>query len=123
MRSNQNVIMESWSEDEGQTWSTVQPTTIQHPNSGIDAITLQSGEKLLVNNPLKSGNSWETGRNKLDLYYSVDGKSWTDIFQLEGESEGEFSYPDIIQTKDGLVHITYTYNRRKIKHVVLQFGL
>ena len=123
MRSNQNVIMESWSEDEGLSWSVVQPTTIQHPNSGIDAITLQSGEKLLVNNPLKRGNSWETGRNKLDLYYSADGKSWTDIFQLEDEPKGEFSYPDIIQTKDGLVHISYTYNRRKIKHVVLQFGL
>jgi predicted neuraminidase len=120
MRSNQDVIMESWSEDEGQTWSTVQPTTIRHPNSGIDAITLQSGEKLLVNNPLKRGNSWETGRNKLDLYYSADGKNWKDIFQLEDEPEGEFSYPDIIQTKDGLVHISYTYNRRKIKHVVLK---
>ncbi|WP_167605374.1 sialidase family protein [Maribellus sediminis] len=120
MRSNQNVVMESWSEDEGLSWSAVQQTGIRHPNSGIDATTLQSGEKLLVNNPLKSGNSWETGRNKLDLYYSADGKNWTDIFQLEDEPEGEFSYPDIIQTKDGLVHISYTYKRRKIKHVVLK---
>ena len=120
MRSNQNVIMESWSEDEGLSWSEVQPTKIKHPNSGIDAITLQSGAKLLVNNPMKSGNSWEVGRNKLDLYYSEDGKNWKDVFQLEDQSEGEFSYPDIIQTQDGLVHISYTYNRTKIKHVSLK---
>lgn len=120
LRSNQNVVMESWSEDEGKTWSEVQPTTIPHPNSGIDAITLQSGAKLLVNNPLPSGDSWEAGRNKLDLYYSTDGKSWQTIIHLENEPDGEFSYPCIIQTSDGLVHTTYTYNRRQIKHVVLR---
>ena len=119
MRSNQNVVMESWSEDEGKSWSPVQATNIRHPNSGIDAIKLQSGAKLLVNNPMKSGDSWEAGRNKLDLYYSEDGKNWKNIFALENQPEGEFSYPDIIQTKDGLVHISYTYNRRQIKHVVL----
>ncbi|WP_303917411.1 exo-alpha-sialidase [Draconibacterium sediminis] len=120
LRSNQNVVMESWSYDEGKTWSAVQPTTISHPNSGIDAITLQSGEKLLVNNPLPSGDSWEAGRNKLDLYYSTDGKSWKTIMHLENEPKGEFSYPCIIQTTDGLIHISYTYNRRQIKHVVLR---
>ena len=122
MRSNQNVVMESWSEDEGRSWSPVQATGIRHPNSGIDAITLQSGAKLLVNNPMESGNSWEVGRNKLDLYSSEDGKNWTTVFQLENQPEGEFSYPDIIQSKDGLVHISYTYNRHQIKHVVLKIG-
>ncbi|WP_297101226.1 exo-alpha-sialidase [uncultured Draconibacterium sp.] len=119
LRSNQNVVMESSSRDEGKTWSEVQPTTIPHPNSGIDAITLKSGAKLLVNNPLPSGDSWEAGRNKLDLYYSTNGKSWKTIMHLEDEPEGEFSYPCIIQTRDGNIHITYTYNRRQIKHVVL----
>lgn len=123
MRSNQNVVMESWSEDEGLSWSEVQPTNIRHPNSGIDAISLRSGAKLLVNNPMKSGNSWETGRNKLDLYFSEDGKNWNDVFQLEDHATGEFSYPDILQTKDGLVHISYTYNRTQIKHVSLKISI
>ncbi|WP_346859306.1 sialidase family protein [uncultured Draconibacterium sp.] len=120
LRSNQNVIMESWSTDEGKTWSEVAVTGILHPNSGIDAVGLQSGAKLLVNNPMESGKSWEAGRNKLDLYYSEDGKNWANIYSLENHPEGEFSYPAIIQSNNGEVHITYTYNRSKIKHVRLK---
>lgn len=120
LRSNQNVVMESWSTDGGKTWTHVQPTTIRHPNSGIDAVNLKSGAKLLANNPMEHGNSWEAGRNKLDLYYSKDGKIWTDIYSLENQPKGEFSYPSIIQSKDDLIHITYTYNRCKIKHVTLK---
>jgi alpha-L-fucosidase len=122
LRSNQNVIMESWSTDEGKSWTPVAATNILHPNSGIDALGLQSGAKLLVNNPMESGKSWEAGRNKLDLYYSHEGTNWATIYSLENQPEGEFSYPAIIQSKNGEVHITYTYNRRKIKHVRLNIA-
>ncbi len=118
-RSNQNVIMESWSRDDGLTWSKVKPTTVLNPNSGIDAVTTKSGLFLLVNNPLKSGKTWDAGRNRLDLYASNDGKNWVKVYELENHKKGEFSYPAIIQGKDGIIHITYTFNRTKIKHVSL----
>jgi len=120
-RSNQNNIMDTWSMDDGKTWSQLQKTNVLNPNSGIDAVSLKSGMQLLVYNPMESGKDWMNGRNKLNLAYSYDGKSWTDIYKLEDQSEGEFSYPAIIQSVDGAVHISYTYNRKCIKYVSLKF--
>jgi len=119
-RSNQNYILESWSMDEGRSWSPLQRTSLLNPNSGIDGVTLTSGLQLLVYNPMKSGSEWMNGRNCLNVALSQDGKNWRDVYQLENEPTGEFSYPAVIQTTDGIVHITYTYNRKYIKHVVLK---
>jgi predicted neuraminidase len=49
---------------------------------------------------------------------SDDGELWKAAVLLEN-SPGEYSYPAVIQTSDGLVHITYTWKRERIKHVVL----
>ena len=50
---------------------------------------------------------------------SSDGKSWSAALVLEDEPKMEFSYPAIIQTSDGLVHATYTWKRKLVKHVVI----
>jgi len=39
---------------------------------------------------------------------------------LENTTEGEYSYPAIIQAQDGTVHLTFTHNRTKIKYFHLQ---
>jgi predicted neuraminidase len=57
-------------------------------------------------------------RNMLNVAISSDGTQWKPILTLE-RSKGEYSYPAVIQTTDGRVHITYTYWRRAIKHVVI----
>ncbi len=113
-RSKQGVLMEAWSDPENPgLWSTLKPTEIPNPDSGIDALTLADGRHLLVYNPLKQG------RHILAVALSVDGRSWKKILELENEAGSEFSYPAVIQTSDHLVHITYTWKRQNIKHVVL----
>jgi predicted neuraminidase len=113
-RSGQGMIMEAWSAaGDATSWMPLAPTTLPNPNSGIDGITLADGRFLLVSNPTKSG------RGVLDAVVSRDGKIWQLARRLENEPGAEFSYPAVIQTKDGLVHITYTWKRRRIKHVVL----
>ncbi len=111
-RTRQGRIAETWSLDGGATWSELSATPLPNPNSGTDAVTLADGRQLLVYNHV------EKGRSPLNLAVSVDGKSWKAALVLESEP-GEFSYPAVIQTADGLVHVTYTWNRRRIKHVIL----
>ncbi|HAQ64804.1 MAG TPA: sialidase [Bacteroidales bacterium] len=119
-RSNQNFIMESFSEDDGLSWTSLQKTSIPNPNSGIDALTLKNGLQLLVANPDTSGKDWWNGRNRLSISVSEDGKTWTEVFRAEDQPTGEFSYPAVIQASDDVVHISYTYNRTSIKHLALK---
>ncbi len=112
-RTQEDVIGTTWSADGGKTWSAVESTGLVHNNSGIDAVTLENGMQLLLCNPIKDG------RNKLSLLMSMDGVNWEEIYVLEDQPKGEFSYPAIIQAEDGTVHMTYTYNREKIKYVSL----
>jgi len=111
-RTRQSVIAESWSQDGGRTWTPLKATTLPNPSAGIDAVGLTNGKFLLVYNPTA------TGRAKLDIAISEDGKSWKRAVVLE-DAAGEYSYPAMIQTRDGLVHVTYTWRRERIKHVVI----
>jgi alpha-L-fucosidase len=115
-RSKQNIIVTSTSKDGGRSWSNLVPTRLPNPNSGIDGITLEDGSHLLVYNPLTSGKEWQNGRNRLNLAWSPDGTTWTDIRVLEDHPEGEYSYPAIIQSADRTVHITYTRQRNQVKY-------
>ena len=108
-RSRQGVVTECWSEDEGRSWQPMRATSLPNPSSGIDAVTLQNGQHLLVYNPVKRG------RSPLVLGRSSDGKDWKTVLVLESEG-GEYSYPAIIQAKSGIVHVTYTWKRQKVRH-------
>ena len=47
-----------------------------------------------------------------------NGLTWPRQRLLES-GPGEFSYPAIIQTSDGLLHVVYTHRRATIQHVVM----
>lgn len=119
-RSRQNSIFQAWSHDGGYTWSKLEPTNLPNPNSGIDGVAINDNKFLLVYNPLQSGKEWFNGRNVLNVACSNDGNFWSDIYQLENEKEGEFSYPAVIQASDKSVHITYTSKRKEIIHTILK---
>ncbi len=119
-RSKQGHVMQAWSDDKGLHWGQLTPTTLLNPNSGTDAVTLRNGWQLIVYNPDIPGKEWYNGRAKLHVAISKDGSTWKDIAILENGTREEYSYPAVIQTRDGKVHITYTYDRKNIKHVVLE---
>jgi len=108
-RSRQNVLTECWSEDNGETWGPMKATTLPNPSSGADGVTLADGRHLLVYNPVARG------RTPLVVGLSGDGKTWTTALVLE-DLPGEYSYPAIIQARDGRVHVSYTWKRKKIRH-------
>jgi predicted neuraminidase len=113
-RSTMGNVLTSWSENNGLSWSRLIPTTLPNPNSGIDAVTLKDGRHLLIYNHLKNG------RNMLNGAISDNGIEWKAAFILENDQRGkEFSYPSVIQADNGIIHITYTWNRKQIKHVII----
>jgi predicted neuraminidase len=111
-RTRQGKLFEIWSEDGGKRWGEMRLTALPNPNAGTDAVTLADGRHLLVY------NHTPRGRTPLNVAVSKDGKQWQAAVVLEKEP-GEYSYPAVIQTADGLVHITYTWKRQRVKHVVL----
>jgi alpha-L-fucosidase len=120
-RSKENKVMGAFSADEGLTWGPWQATNLLNPNSATDAIRLNNGLFMIVFNPAIAGNDWWEGRTKLHVAISKDGLQWKDVLTLEdGVKNDEYSYPTIIQDTNGLIHITYTWNRKSIKHIVLK---
>ena len=112
-RTRQGKIFSTTSDDGGRTWSTLSLIdSLPNPNAGIDAVTLADGRQLLVYNP------GTRGRTPLAVAVSRDGRAWTKVLVLE-DQPGEYSYPAVIQTSDGRVHVTYTWKRQRVKHVVI----
>jgi predicted neuraminidase len=111
-RSKSGKVLFATSDDMGRTWSKLTPLDVPNPNSGIDALTLADGRHLMVY------NNTPKGRTPLNVGLSTDGKTWANVLALETDA-GEYSYPAVIQTADGKMHITYTWKRQKVRHVVL----
>jgi predicted neuraminidase len=111
-RTRSGRIFETWSHDAGKTWSPLALTSLPNPNAGTDAVTLRDGRHVIVYNHTAEG------RSPLNVAVSGDGRTWQPALVLES-GPGEYSYPAVIQTSNGSVHVTYTWKRLRIKHVVI----
>lgn len=108
-------IRQCESTDGGETWGAVHTTEIYNPGSGLDGIVLHDGSWLLVYNDTPEG------RHSLMVSLSFDeGRTWSRHRHLERQSTGRFHYPAVIQTRDGLIHVVYSYfvpDGKSMKHV------
>jgi predicted neuraminidase len=109
----------STSSDNGESWTVSKKTDIPNEAS-VELCALKDGKWAFL------GNDINDGRYKFSLYLSDDeGENWKWKFPVENDTEkkGSFSYPCLVQTNDGLLHMTYSYSlgtgKKTIKHVVI----
>jgi len=118
-RTRQDHLFSLSSTDQGVTWSPIKLGTLPNNNSGTDAVTLQDGSHLLVyNHVTRLPGKWSGIRTPLNVSVSQDGETWKAALVIE-KDPGEYSYPSVMQAKDGKVHITYTWKRQRVKHLVI----
>lgn len=101
-------VMYAESADGGYTWGTVKDLEVFNPGSSVEVIKLSNGDWLFI------GNDTEAGRHQLVAMLSDDeGKTWRWKRYVErdepGAEAGSYSYPSVIQAKDGTIHLTYSY--------------
>ena len=118
-RSKQSRIAAARSPDGGRTWGPIFATALPNPDAGVDGVTLADGRHLLIyNHKVRFGGAWAGSRSRLNVALSDDGETWDASLMLE-DQDGEYSYPAVIQTRDGRVHVTYTHRRTRIRHLAL----
>lgn len=125
-RSEHGFIAQTWSTDGGLTWTQLKALSLPNNNSGFDGVTLADGRQLLVYNhsTRTQEGMGHKGRGVLNVALSRDGLTWDAALVLDhlDESGRQFSYPAVIQSRDGFVHVFYTWHRERMKHVVLDPG-
>lgn len=119
-RSRNGLLATAWSSDKGETWTPLTLSTLPSNNSGTDAVTLKDGRHLLVYNNFRTVPGERKGpRTPLNIALSKNGVKWYTSQTLEDSPISQYSYPSVIQGKDGKIHIVYTWRRQRIKYTML----
>jgi len=118
-RTRNGFMATTYSEDGGETWSQVTLLkNMPQNNSGIDAVTTADGRHFLIYNNFFTIPSTPKGvRTPVDIAWSADGQQWHHTICLEDSPVKQYSYPSIIQGRDGMLHCVYTWRRQRIKYV------
>ncbi len=109
----------STSTDNGESWSATKDLDIPNPDSSLEVIVLDNGDWLMI------CNDTEDERYRLTAMVSDDeGDTWRWKRQIEPcDAEGKtFGYPSVIQSRDGLIHMTYsrtTATGKTIRHTTI----
>ena len=120
-RTRSRHIGVTYSSDGGETWSKLQLIDTPNNNSGIDAVTLKDGSYAMICNDWPIEPTKEKGaRTPLSILRSTDGIHWNHWITLEDSPILQYSYPSIIQSRDGHIHVVYTWRRQRVKHVELK---
>lgn len=116
--SQPKQIPVSETKDAGQTWAVTKDLEIPNPNSALAALTLADGTRLMVLNNI------EAARYRLVMVMREPNSSQWQVVQVLDDDESllnnlhrEFSYPYLISANGEDAHLTYTWNRTKIKHI------
>jgi predicted neuraminidase len=114
-----NRVHTSISKDKGESWSYSVKTEIPNEAS-VEICVMKDGKWALVNNDLNGG------RYQLSIQISDDEGAtwkWKELIEYEPTKTGNFSYPCLIQTNDGLLHLSYSFSlgegKKTIKHTVI----
>ncbi len=101
LRGAQN-LQHAATTDGGTTWNALPP--VDSFSDSVAALKLPSGAWLIVDENL---NAWISK----DL-----GKTWNLARVIESGAGGEFSYPFLMIEPNGRIHLSYTWNRKTIRH-------
>lgn len=122
-RTRNARIATAWSNDNGDTWSKVTLLDVPNNNSGTDAVTLQDGRHVLIYNNFSTLPGTPKGpRTPLCVAISEDGINWQPVLTLEDSPISQYSYPSIIQGKDGRLHAVYTWRRQRVKYAEIDLS-
>ncbi len=119
-RTRSRHIGVTFSDDNGETWTRLKLIDTPNNNSGLDAVGLSGGGYALICNDWPIEPDKEKGaRTPLSILRSDDGINWHHWITLEDSPILQYSYPSIIQSRDGHIHVVYTWRRQRVKHVEL----
>ena len=123
-----DFIFRSTSSD-GCTWTPAVPTPLPNNNASVQLFRLHDGHLVLV------FNNSRTQRKPLSIALSDDGgRTWPWVRDLDTGRQGygsaeqkakepgreEYSYPSVIQSRDGTLYVAYTFRRQTIKVVAFR---
>ena len=99
-------------------WTPLEALALPNPDAAVSAVQLNTQEELLL-----VFNNHPSERDDISMAYrSGNDTAWQLVHQFEKKTgtkkeHNPYSYPFLLQTREGNFHLFYTWKRKHIKHV------